>query len=177
MSKIVIVNGIAGAGKTTFEQFCQELRGETNCKILSTVTLVKSLASQLGWDGVKTPEARKFLSDLKDLLGHAPWANIPYEDIKKQIRIEEFKFEQFDMPTDKLIFFIDVREPEEIQRFVDEMGAITVLIRNPNAEKVAASNHADANVLNFKYDYVITNDYDLAKLKDKARVFLNLISY
>ena len=65
---------------------------------------------------------------------------------------------------------IDIREPEEIARAVKEFGAETILIRNPNVEKVK-SNHADANVENYNYDYIIENDGTLEQLDKMAYLF------
>lgn len=66
--KIVIVNGAPGSGKTSFENFCQEIMGDF-CQIRSTIDLVKEIATIYAqWDGKKDLKSRKFLSDLKDLL-------------------------------------------------------------------------------------------------------------
>jgi chloramphenicol 3-O-phosphotransferase len=41
--KIVIVNGAPGSGKTSFENFCQEIMDDY-CQMRSTVDLVKEIA-------------------------------------------------------------------------------------------------------------------------------------
>ena len=64
--KVVVINGAMTSGKDTFCEFCKDYRGNYIASI-STVDYIKEIASNVGWDGKKTPEARKFLSDLKDL--------------------------------------------------------------------------------------------------------------
>ena len=79
---IYIINGSATSGKSTFcKQVCRLIypSGEE----LSTVDLVKKLAQEAGWDGKKTPEARRGLSNLKDVL--TVWLDAPVNDIKKSI--------------------------------------------------------------------------------------------
>ena len=49
-------------------------------------------------------------------------------------------------------------------------GAETILIRNPNVRKIE-SNHADRDVENYKYDYIIENDGTLDKLDKMAYLF------
>ena len=81
-------------------------------------------------------------------------------------------FRQFDIDTDKCIAFVHSREPEELQRFKDELGAKTLLIRRKAVENAEQSNHADANVFNFEYDYTIENNGDLDELELKANEFI-----
>ena len=72
------------------------------------------------------------------------------------------------------IMFCDVREPKEIERLKNELGAITVFIMRENHE-LKISNHADADVENYKYDYYIYNNGTLEDLENTAIKFLNLI--
>lgn len=139
-------------------------------KEVSTVDFVKEIAEKCGWDGEKTPKNRKFLSDLKDLL--TEWDNIPYKKILKEKRLYELPFEQVEIPTDDCFFFIHCREPEEIQKFVDGIGAKTILIQRESVDKLQQSNHADENILKYRYDIIITNNGDLKELKDRAHKFL-----
>jgi len=176
MSKVIIVNGAPGAGKTQFELFCQEIRGNEKCHILSTIDCVKESARMMGWNGEKTPESRKFLADLKQLMVNAPWGDITFDDIRKKIHEVEYEYHQFELGTDELIFFVDSREAEQIDRFKYDMNAVTVVIRNEQAEKVVATNEADANVLDYWYDFSISNDGSLDELKRKAKVFLNVLN-
>jgi len=168
--KIVIVNGYPGCGKTTFELFCKDIMGPY-CRSRSTVDKIKALARRGGWDGRKTPEARKLLSDLKDLF--TQFNDMPFQDIVSHL--EQFKAEltQYGVEEQSALFFVDSREPQELKRFREELGAIVIFIQRDNDGNF--SNHADANVENFDYDYIIDNNGTLEDLKVKAKKFLNLI--
>lgn len=159
--KIAIVNGRGASGKTTFETMVQKIataRGK-KVKVISTITYVKEVAKLFGWDGSKTPEDRRFLSDLKDALTR--WKDLPYQKVKGFIEI----YEQSD--TDLL--FIDCREPEEIARFVNDYGALTILVQRGEFELLG--NHADDNVMNYQYDVVIDNNRGLDELMQEATIF------
>lgn len=171
--KIVIVNGAPGSGKTTFENFCQEIMDDY-CQMRSTVDLVKEIALfYTGWNGEKDLKSRKFLSDLKDLL--TEFNDVPFNDIVRFKNVWEDELEMYNIKDHSHILLVDSREPEEIMRFKRELGAVTVLIRRASAEMAETSNHADANVLNCDYDYEIDNNGSLDELRAKAVEFLDLI--
>lgn len=171
--KIVIVNGAPGSGKTTFENFCQEIMDDY-CQMRSTVDLVKEIALfYTGWNGEKDLKSRKFLSDLKDLL--TEFNDVPFNDIVRFKNVWEDELEMYNVKDRPHILLVDSREPEEIMRFKRELGAVTVLVRRASAEMAETSNHADANVLNCDYDYEIDNNGSLDELRAKAAEFLDLI--
>ena len=167
---IYVINGSAQSGKDTFCQMVSKFTGENFTKVFSTVELVKQAARDFGWDGEKTARARKFLSDLKDLL--TDWDDIPYKDIERKIRSANADWEYFGIDTSRCAIFVMCREPEEIRKFVDRMGARTILIRRREAEDRSASNHADAEVLNYKYDIEIENNGSLKDLAFEALKFV-----
>ena len=166
--KIYILNGKAGSGKTTFFKLIEE-KCRNYVYNYSTVDLVKKVAYGCGWNGSKTPENRKFLSDLKDLL--TEWDDVPYKDCLKEIKRITSLADIYDIEHDDWAIFIDCREPKEIQKFVDRLGAKTIFI-DRKIEDYNASNHADANVENFEYDIVINNN---GTLEDLAAVAMNFI--
>lgn len=166
--KIYILNGKAGSGKTTFFELIEE-KCHNYVFNYSTVDLVKKVAYGCGWNGEKTPENRKFLSDLKDLL--TEWNDVPYKDCLKEIKRITSLADIYDVEHDDWAIFIDCREPKEIQKFVDRLGAKTIFI-DRKIEDYNASNHADANVENFEYDIVINNN---GTLEDLAAVAMNFI--
>lgn len=166
--KIYILNGKAGSGKTTFFKLIEE-KCRNYVYNYSTVDLVKKVAYGCGWNGEKTPENRKFLSDLKDLL--TEWDDVPYKDCLKEIKRITSLADIYDVEHDDWAIFIDCREPKEIQKFVDRLGAKTIFI-DRKIEGYNASNHADANVENFEYDIVINNN---GTLEDLAAVAMNFI--
>ena len=69
------------------------------------------------------------------------------------------------------VLLIDIREPDEIARAAKTFGAETILVRRANAKKID-SNHADRNVENYVYDYIIENNGTLEQLDDVAYQFI-----
>ena len=177
MVKVVVINGMPGSGKTTFEFICRDLCNhgmpgfENNRRLVvdicSTVDFVKQIALECGWDGTKTPENRKFLSDLKDLLTH--WNDIPYKEIlERTTQLSAWaSYNYLDW-----ILFVDCREPAEIQKLKERLNATTVLIRREEVEFDETSNHADADVFYYDYDLTIYNNSDIIHLEDEARKFI-----
>ena len=166
--KIVVVNGFPQVGKDEFVRCCLSELGAFG-KLISTVDFVKEIAARCGWDGTKTPQNRKFLSDLKDLLTN--WGDVPYKKTLQEIDMFKFDLNCWNVP-DKGVVFIMCREPEEIERFERELNAKSVLIRRASVEFEQQSNHADSEVLNHKYDYIIENNSTVDELKEKAKEFL-----
>ena len=169
--KYFIVNGKPCSGKDTFVNFCLEELGAFG-KLISTVDFVKKIAIKCGWDGTKDSKNRKFLSDLKDLLTN--WGDIPYTKTLQEIKLFYYDLEYYDI-EDSGVVFIMSREPEEISRFEKELGAKSILIRRNAVEFNEQSNHADSEVLNHKYHYIIDNNGTLEELKIKAQEFCNYI--
>ncbi len=161
--KIFIVNGAGGSGKTTFERMVENISEQEgyDIRVLSTIKYVKGIAKQCGWNGEKTLNDRRFLSDLKDAL--ARWKDVPYQFMKKQI--DHFSE---DIKADAV--FIDCREPEEIARFVKDYSAITILVQRGSS--ITYGNHADDNVKNYQYDIVIDNSRGLDELNQEAQIFV-----
>jgi hypothetical protein len=127
----------------------------------SSVNKVKMIAKEAGWNGGKTEKDRKFLSDLKLLTSE--YNDMPYNDMVEVINVFKQNNCQF--------LFLHIREPQEIQRLVNDFRAKTLLITNNNVNKIN-SNMADANVLNFKYDYTIDNSGTFEELEQKAVKFI-----
>lgn len=174
MVKVVIVNGKPGVGKSEFERMCKEQCGLFNRQagftegkdlwvdITSTVDFVKEVATLCGWDGTKTLENRRFLSDLKDLLTN--WNDVPYKVITNRVKT---------LPQcHDWIVFVDCREPKEIQKLKVGLNATTILIRRPGDENTETSNHADAGVFEYDYDLNIWNEYGLNELETMAKAFI-----
>lgn len=67
---------------------------------------------------------------------------------------------------------MDSREPAEIERFKNEFGATTVLVRRLGDEVQEFSNKSDANILNYEYDFVVRNYSDMENLRMEAYRFL-----
>lgn len=171
--RVVIVNGKPGVGKTTFEDACIDILGHAYGRKRSTIDKIKEIAKSGGWLGEKDPRSRKLLSDLKDLF--TEYNDLPNSDIYFFLRGWEDDIQYYYVGNHPHVLFVDAREPEEIEKLKKDFNAITVIVRRPGDEKLETSNHADENVFNYEYDYVIENDGDLGKLKDEAQRFLNSI--
>lgn len=162
MSKVIVINGMGGVGKSTFISLCHEI--DSRVIETSTVDFVKEIALQAGWDGNKDQKGRRLLSDIKDALER-------YDDIPNK-KIDEFIKEHPDN-----IIFVNAREPHNIAYYQKKYEAISVLVTNPNAKQVQG-NHADANVYDYEYyDFCIKNKGTLAELRDKAEIFMEYVNY
>lgn len=171
--KVYIINGVPMSGKSQFCDFCIEYlnkRGAYGTSI-STVSLIKAIASTVGWDGIKSPEDRKFLSDLKKLL--TDWNDVPYKSTADAIMQDYTKLRNFGVSEDKILFFVHCREPEEIEKFVERLGAKTILVRREEVEELQQSNDSDEFVFNYEYDYTIENSGNLDDLYNKAMKFID----
>ena len=164
MKKIFITNGSAGNGKDTFVEFLSKYISVFK---YSSIDLVKEMFEVVGISkDNKTEKKRKLWSDGKDLL--TAYDDIPFKDIASIVA--DFKNNYIEAD----VLFIDIREPEEIARAVETFGAESIFIDNPNVKKIV-SNHADANVGNYDYDYIIENDGTLEQLDKVALWFVEAV--
>jgi len=160
IKKVYITNGSAGNGKDTFAEL---LNKYISVFKYSSIDLVKEMFESVGISkDNKTEKKRKLWSDGKDML--TKYDDIPFKDITSIVA--DFKNNKIETE----VLLIDIREPEEIARAVETFGAETILIDNPNVDKIE-SNHADANVKNYEYDYTIENDGTLEQLDKMAYLF------
>ena len=157
--QIFITNGMARCGKDTFAAFLNDI---IPTRKYSSIDKVKVIAKLCGWTGGKTERDRKFLSDLKLLTTN--YSNMAFEAIREVVN---------DFLTVDGIFsvlLIDIREPEEIEKAKKIFGAKTILIEN-NRVKMIDSNMADANVFNYKYDYIVKNNGTLDEFRENVAKF------
>lgn len=159
--KIILINGCGGVGKDSFIRFCQKNYHGGFIWNISTISLIKEAAIILGWTGEKDERSRKFLSDLKDLA--TSYSDISIKFIQE--RINSAKMQRVDF------MFVHVREPKEIEKLKEKFSATTLLIRN-NRVPTIESNHADRDVENYRYDFIIENNGTLEELEEKACNFL-----
>ena len=161
MKKIYITNGSAQNGKDSFAGFTSNYISTYK---YSSIDLVKDMLEFAGIPKEpKTEEKRLLYSDTKDRL--TKYDDIPFKDIASIVA--DFKNNKIEAE----VLLIDIREPKEIARAVETFGAETILVRNPNAIKIE-SNHADRDVENYKYDYIIENDGTLEQLEMVAKLFV-----
>lgn len=161
--KIIIVNGKGGCGKTTFEQLATE-KSSYKIGIVSTIDYVKNVATAIGWNGIKDDKSRKLLSDLKRDL--TEWNDLPFKKVAE--RLYEYKGMCYDF------VFIDCREPDEIDRYVKEYNAITLLINRDEVNR-KYGNISDDNVDNYLYDFVVDNNGTLQDLEDSMHTFFSAL--
>lgn len=166
---IVAINGVAKSGKDTFVRFASQAMEDIKVVNFSTVDTVKEIYKLCGWNGEKTSEARKRLSDLKDFLSDA--YDFSFLEIRQKIV-------QLSQNEAHQILFIHMREPKDLERLKREYPkAKTLLIRNPKIERNGEKgNHADREVFAYSdYDFTIVNDGTLEELKEKAKNFVELL--
>ena len=155
---IVIINGSGGVGKDTFVHTVAKFAYVMN---YSSVEKIKEAAKVIGWNGGKSEKDRKFLSDLKDL--STAYNDCPFQSMRE--KVSEFYNTKAD------ILFLHIREPEEIERAKKEFNAHTLLIIRNSVDHVK-SNHADANVFDYDYEFTVLNDGDLTDLAIRAKEFV-----
>lgn len=172
---VIIVNGYPRSGKDTFIKFCNDCLREQGfmTEICSSIDIVKKIAIQLfNWNGQKTPESRKFLSDLKDILTRA--GDIPLRYIIHQF-IKFYRIKSIGDLGEKF-FFVQIREPKEIEKAVnyftkEEIRVVTIFVNRDCEKNKQYSNHADAEVENYFYNFYIENQSSLNDLEKLAWQF------
>lgn len=167
--QIFIINGSGGVGKDTFVDMIDRILLEkihSKCVAnFSSVTDIKRIAKELGWDGRKTEKDRKFLSDLKCLTSE--YNDYSFKSMKAMV-------DQFNNDESELLLFLHIREPEEIERAKKEFEAKTILIIRDSVKHII-SNMADENVFNYKYDYIVNNNGTKEELKNKCIEFIESV--
>lgn len=163
MKKVaIVINGAGGVGKDTL---CELAAKHFKVMNISSITPIKEIASLCGWDGTKDNKARKFLSDLKNIC-------VEYNDyptVWAKARYDEF------LSSDDEVFFVHIREPEEIAKFVKatDMNAKTLLVRGgKRMSNEKYGNISDDGVENYPYDYYFLNE---STLDVAEREFVELI--
>lgn len=159
-TQVVIINGTARSGKDTFCNYSQMF---ASVYTYSSVSYIKHIARMLGWDGKKDERARRFLSDLKDLV--TDFSDLPMRKMEEVVTRERGN-------TD--IIYLMIREPKEIERAKNRFNAVTLLLKRPHNESIT-SNHADAEVDDYDYDYTVINNGTLEDLMRQAEVFVRMV--
>ena len=162
----IVINGAGGVGKDTL---CDLAAKHFRVMNISSITPIKEIAAECGWNGSKDDRSRKFLSDLKRLC-------VEYNDyptIWALGRYEEF------LKSDDQILFVHIREADEISKFVKatENRAKTLLVRGGSRmKKESYGNSSDDDVEKYKYDYYFVNDKSLEEAEKAFCDFLRSIA-
>ena len=202
IKKVIIINGSGGVGKDAFAKrvieetlklakrtgyTTEQIKNGQICKYaidpevyyrsnnISTIDCVKTIARMFNWDGDKNERDRKMLSDLKDLMTN--YNDYPFKHIVTQIS-DWLRYDS-SRPNDMYdhsFLFVHCRGPKEIERLKNQflLYTFTLLVQNPKKEKIT-SNHADKNVEDYNYDFVVVNDSDLVALRKVAVDFYKKI--
>lgn len=147
---IVVVNGRGGCGKDTL---CELASRHYRVRNVSSITPIKQLAEQAGWNGQKDPRSRKMLADLKRLFTE-------YNDLCNRYVLSEA--ERF-LTSEAEILFVHIREAAEIRKFAEEAGkrcrtvSLLVTRHTPGYRNTALGNDADDCVEAYPYTYRYDN--------------------
>lgn len=170
---IIIINGRGGSGKDTFVEDFIQCAGQDHVLNISTVDYIKEIATKLGWNKEKDDLSRKYLSDLKDIATY--WGDIPFKDVTQKANAFYQQLQQYGV-EDTGFVFIHCREPHEIARLVDGLSihypVVTLLIRRPGGK--IYGNHADDEIENYQYDFIVENNSTLDDLAQSAEEFYKI---
>lgn len=164
-TKIIIFNGYPRSGKDTAADYLISMND--NIKKYTTVSLPKQYLMDInkyfGINGLKKDaKTRKCLSDIKDAL--TEWNDIPLKYLLNEIKEDNPEYA-----------IVMCREPKEIEKIVKLYDASTVLFIRDNFYAEKASNHSDAEVMNYSYDYIIYNNSDLDNLYSSIDTLMSAI--
>lgn len=158
---VIIINGAGGVGKDTL---CDYVHQRFLTKSVSSIDPVKKVAREIGWNGEKTPEARRLLSNLKKIM-------IAYNDAPTKYLVE--KYRQFIHSGDNILF-CHIREPEEIDKFKSKIrtSIATLLVERDTGVK-AWGNESDDDVANYNYDFKFDNNAPLEESQVKFAALMH----
>lgn len=172
---IIVISGSNNSGKDAFANFFIK-HYENKCINISTIDRIKDLSKKyFGWNGKKTEEARKFLSEMKRIWSE--FNNGPFLDMVEQIKENQSKLDKKD--KNGMIYFVHCREPHEIKKFKDHYkdNCSTLLLKREvrNEKKAVANNDSDMNVDNYNYDKIVNNNGNKMDLELEAIKFVEEI--
>ena len=173
MTKIFIINGLGGCGKSTFSKFCIDYYKEKynkNAYEVSTVDYVKEVAEYCGWQHTKFNKDRIFLHDIKEAL--EAWNDSPTISVFNKI-------EELDKNSNNNIYFVNIRESKYIEKFIrfaeDKNYYIeTIIVEAPNIKSNEVPELVN-DIYSISYDYYIINDGSLEDLKKSAELFIDSV--
>lgn len=163
---VVIINGTGSCGKDTVDEIVSRYHKTYRIDSVEITKYILGLRC-VGWDGVKTQEARIALSELKKELSE-------FNDcifIDMTARVEAFMLDSFDY----MYAFVHIREKPEIDRLHDYC-----VERGYNVKKCLVLGHHERNWGNDSddnpeyfnpddYDIVLYNDSDKSSLEEQVK--------
>ena len=144
---LIIINGKGGVGKDTLCAFAGRY---FQAKNVSSITPIKEIAAAYGWQGEKTPEARRFLADLK--------------------------YKEF-LAGEEELMFVHIREGSEIDKLKAQIAGkcITLLIKRTGDGPESWGNASDDEAENYPYDFIYENTHTLEEAESDFVSFLTQI--
>lgn len=164
MKLAIVINGKGGSGK---DSICDVVASHHSVVNVSSITPIKWVAENFfGWKKGKTDKDRKFLSDLKKL-------STDYNDLPNRYCVNEFH--KFLSNEDAEVFFVHIREPENIEKFIESVDGqcITLLVRGGKSKSEQYGNHSDDDVENYNYDFVFENNGSYENLDEDFMKFFS----
>ncbi len=161
---LIIINGKGGVGKDTLCAFAGRYFQARN---VSSITPIKEIAAAHGWQGEKTPKARRFLADLKD-------AFTRYNDLPTHYLLDQYK--EFLVGEEELMF-VHIREGCEIDKLRAQVSGkcITLLIKRNGEGPETWGNASDDEAENYPYDFIYENSCALEEAEADFISFLKKI--
>ncbi len=169
--RVIIINGSNQSGKDQFANFFKKHYDYKSVNWSTIDKVKKILKRNFGWNGKKTDESRRFMSEVKRVW--SDFNNGPFEDMVN--KISKYNANLPKGERQNIVYFIHCREPHEIQKFVDKYGkkCLTVLLKKDDRE--VANNDSDKNVANYEYDFYIDNNGDKKELEKQVLEFIETI--
>jgi len=161
---VLIINGKGGVGKDTLCDFAGKYFIVRN---ISSITPIKQIALQNGWDGTKDAKSRKLLADLKKAF--TEYNNLPCSYLCKE-------YETF-LDSEEQIMFVHIREGEEIDKFRQKvkLPCAAILITREQMQNISWGNDSDDKVDCYHYDYEYCNNKPLEEAgEDFVRFIENI---
>lgn len=159
--KEFVINGPAESGKDTFIKLFAEKYGNNPHTVFnySSIDPFRGVPYNFGWDGEKSEDYRSCLHYLKKAASFID--NYPIRHLHEMRN-------QHSKDTD--VIFYHIREPEEIEKFIDslEFPPTTILVTR-NSDYIP-DNPGDRKVWDFSYDYIVENTGSLEELEASVDV-------
>lgn len=158
---LIIINGRGGVGKDTLCNFAAE---QFRVRNVSSITPIKKIAAENGWKGEKTPKARKFLADLKEVFTQ-------YNDLPTRYLLEQYQ--EF-LESEEELMFVQIREGREIDKLKHQISGrcVTLLVRRTLDGIESWGNSSDDEVEQYHYDCIYENSLPLKEAKEDFLQFL-----
>ncbi|MCL2570078.1 MAG: hypothetical protein FWE16_02625 [Firmicutes bacterium] len=154
---VIVINGRGGVGKHSLTSFVEQYFEVRN---VSSITPIKKIAADAGWNYEKDDKGRQLLADLKNTFSR-------YNDLPFNYILEEYK--KF-VAVEQDVMFVHIREADEIAKFRAVVPCKTLLVIRDTGK-----GHLDTSedtMFDYPYEYIFDNTAPLEKSGPK---FLKLI--